>query len=60
MIKIVTFFFEDHNFLPLALYQAKANIYVFRQDYMTDQDYLQRFNNLVYGEKSYNGWLRGQ
>ena len=40
MINIVTFFFEDQNFLPLDLYQAKANIYVFCQDYMTDQDYL--------------------
>jgi hypothetical protein len=27
LIKAITFWFEDQKFLPLALYQAKANLY---------------------------------
>jgi hypothetical protein len=29
LMKTITFCFEDQKFLPLALYQAKSNIYSF-------------------------------
>ena len=57
MIKSITFKFEDQKFLPLALYQAKANLYNLRQGTMTNHDYLQRFNNLVDVASAYNGQL---
>ena len=44
LIKSITFKFEDQKFLPLALYQAKANLYNLRQGTMSNHDYLQRFN----------------
>ena len=55
LIKSITFKFEDQKYLPLALYQAKANIYNLRQLNMTNHEYLQRFNNLVDVATTYNG-----
>ena len=60
VIKTVTFSFEDQNFLPLDLYQSKSNIYVFRQDDMTNKYYLKRFNTLVDITEAYNGYLYDQ
>ena len=60
MIKSITFKFEDQKFLPLALYQAKANLYNMRQGSMSNHDYLQRFNNLVDVATAYNGQLHDQ
>ena len=60
LIKMITFRFEDQNFLPLALYQAKANVYSFRQGNMSNHNYLQRFNNLVDVATTYNGQLHDQ
>jgi Zinc knuckle len=57
LIKSITFKFEDQKFLPLALYQAKANLYNLRQGNMTNHNYLQRFNNLVDVATTYNGQL---
>ena len=48
------------KFLPLALYQAKANLYNLRQGQMSNHDYLQRFNNLVDVAITYNGQLHDQ
>jgi hypothetical protein len=47
LIKSITFRFEDQKFLPLALYQSKANLYSLRQLNIYKQEYLQRFRNLV-------------
>ena len=55
LIKAITFKFEDQKFLPLALYQAKSNLYNLRQGNMSNHDYLQRFNNLVDVATTYNG-----
>ena len=60
LIKSITFKFEDQKFLPLALYQAKANLYNLRQGLMSNHDYLQRFNNLVDVALTYNGQLHDQ
>ena len=60
LIKSITFKFEDQKFLPLALHQAKANVYNLRQGNMTNHDYLQRFNNLVDIATTYNGELHDQ
>jgi hypothetical protein len=57
LIKLITFKFEDQKFLPLALYQAKANLYNLRQGNMTNHGYLQRFNNLIDVATTYNGQL---
>jgi hypothetical protein len=35
LIKTITFKFQDQKFLPLALYQSKANLYALRQSNMT-------------------------
>ena len=60
IIKTVILCFKYQKFLPFDLYQAKSNIYAFHQDYMTNQDYLQWFNNLVGEETEYNGFLYDQ
>jgi hypothetical protein len=60
LIKTITFKFEDQKFLPLALYQSKANLYALRQSNMTNNKYLQRFQNLVDVASAYNGQLYDQ
>ena len=60
LIKSITFKFEDQKFLPLALYQAKANLYNMRQGNLSNHDYLQRFNNLVDVATAYKGQLHDQ
>ena len=60
IIKTVILCFKYQKILPFDLYQAKSNIYAFHQDYMTNQDYLQWFNNLVGEETEYNGFLYDQ
>lgn len=40
LIKSITFKFEDQKFLPLALYQAKANVYNLCQGNLSNHDYL--------------------
>ena len=60
LIKTITFKFEDQKFLPLALYQSKANLYSLRQGNMSNHDYLQRFQNLVDVATAYNGQLYDQ
>ena len=60
LIKTITFRFEDQKFLPLALYQSKANLYSLRQANMTNHEYLQRFQNLVDVATAYNGQLYDQ
>jgi hypothetical protein len=57
LIKTITFRSEDQKFLPLALYQAKANVYNLQQGNMNNHDYLQWFNNLVDVATAYNGQL---
>jgi hypothetical protein len=57
LIKTITFCFEDQKFLPLALYQLKANLYNIRQGTMPNNDYLQGFQNLVDVSSAYNGQL---
>jgi capsular polysaccharide biosynthesis protein len=60
LIKTITFKFEDQKFLPLALYQSKANVCNLRQNDMSNHEYLQRFQNLVDVATSYNGQLHDQ
>ena len=60
MIKTMKLRFEKQNFPPFALYQSKADIHVLHQDDITNQYYLQRFNNLVDLKTAYNRWLYDQ
>jgi hypothetical protein len=60
LIKTITFRFEDHKFLPLALYLSKASLCNLRQGNMANHYYLQRFQNLVDVATSYNGQLHDQ
>jgi hypothetical protein len=60
LIKTITFKLGDQKFLPLALYQSKANLYAHRQSNMTNNEYLQRFQNLVDVASAYNGQLYDQ
>jgi len=57
MIKAITFKLEDQKFLPLALHQAKMNLYAFRQGNMSCHEYLQKFQNLVDVALAYNGQI---
>ena len=57
LIKNIVYWFEDQKFLPLALYNAKANLYALCQGNMTNDDYLKKFNALVNIAKSYDGQL---
>lgn len=47
LIKTIMHCFKDQKFLPLALYNAKLNLYSFCQGNLSNDKYLQRFNNLV-------------
>jgi capsular polysaccharide biosynthesis protein len=60
LIKTITFKFEDQKFLPLALYQSKANVCNLRQNNMSNHEHLQRFQNLVDVATSYDGQLHDQ
>ena len=60
LIKTVVFKFEDQKYLPLALVNAKGNLYSFRQGSLSNDDYLKRFNNLVDIAMSYDGQLYDQ
>ena len=57
LIKNIVYWFEDQKFLPLALYNAKANLYALCQGNMTNDDYLKKFNALVDVAGSYDGQL---
>ena len=57
LIKQISFRFEDQNFLPSDLYQAKATLLTLRQGNMTNHDYLQQFLNIDDMETAYNGQL---
>ena len=48
---------ENQNFLHLDFYQAKFNIYFYRQDDITNKDYLQQLKNLIVVATEYNGCL---
>ena len=60
MIKMISYKFEDQKFLPLALYQAKSNIFNLCQGNMSYHDYLQHFHNLVDVAQAYDGHLYDQ
>ena len=60
IIKTVKFRFKYQKFLSLTLCKSKANIYAFRQDGMTNKDYLQGFNNLVDAATVYTRSLNDQ
>ena len=47
LIKAIIFKFKDQKYLPLALHMAKKNFYSFCQGNMSNQDYLEKFKNLV-------------
>ena len=47
MIKKVVQKFKDQKLVPLAHYNAKADIYAFCQGNLTNDKYLKKFNNLV-------------
>ena len=57
LIKTVIHWFEDQKFLPLALYNAKLNLYAFRQGNLSNDDYLRKFNNLADVATLYDGEL---
>jgi len=54
LIKMVIHQFEDQKFLPLALYNAKLNLYALRQGNLSNDNYLRKFNNLVDVATSYD------
>ena len=56
-IKTIIYKFEDQNYLPLSLHNAKTNFYKFRQGTMTNPDHLDKFMNLTEMAESYEGTL---
>ena len=60
MIKAITYKFEDQKFLPLALLQAKLNLFMLCQGTMPCHDYHHRFRNLVDIALTYNGQIHDQ
>ena len=57
LIQQIVFKFEDQKYLPLALYNAKAHLYSFRQGNLTCDEYLKKFTSLVDIATSYEGQL---
>ena len=60
IIRTITLKFDEQKYLPLALHQAKANIYNIRQGNLYNTDYLEKFNNVVDIATAYNGQLHDQ
>ena len=57
MIKTIVHKFEDQKFTPLAVTNAKLNLYQFRQGNLTCSEYLRKFTNLADISLSYDGTL---
>ena len=55
LIKLIVFKFDDHKFLPVSLHQAKQSFYNLRQVTMSNEEYLEMFNNHVNITTSYAG-----
>ena len=60
IIRTITFKFDEQEYLPLALHQAKANLYNIRQGSLSNAEYLEKFNNVVNIATAYNGKLHDQ
>ena len=60
IIITITFKFDEQKYLPLALHQAKANVYSIRQGSLSNAEYLEKFNNVVNIATAYNGQLHDQ
>ena len=60
IIRTISFKFDEQNYLPLALHQAKANFYNIRQGSLSNAEYLEKSNNVVDIETAYNGKLHDQ
>ena len=59
-IRSVIFKFEDQRYLPLSLHHAKSNFYYFRQNNLSNPEYLEKFTNLVDMAESFDGQLQDQ
>ena len=46
-IKAITYKFEDQRYPVLAIYNAKHQFHTFRQNNLSNADYLEKFLNLV-------------
>ena len=60
IIRTITFKFDEQKYLPLALYQAKANFYNNRQGSLFNAEYSEKFNNIVGIATAYNRQLHDQ
>ena len=54
-IRSVIFKFEDQRHLPLSLHHAKSNFYYFRQNNLSNPEYLEKLTNLVDMAESFHG-----
>ena len=59
-IRSVIFKFEDQCYLPLSIHHAKLNFYCFRQNNLSNPEYLEKFTNLVDMAESFDGQLHDQ
>ena len=59
-IRSVIFKFEDQRYLPLSLHHAKLKFYYFRQNNLSNPEYLEKFTNLVDMAESFDGQLHDQ
>ena len=57
LIQQVVYKFEDQKYLPLALYNAKAHLYSFRQGNLPCDEYMKKFTSLVDIATSYEGQI---
>ena len=57
IIRTITFKFYEKKYLPLALHQAKANFYNIRQGSLSNEEYLEKFNNVFDIVTAYNKQL---
>ena len=59
-IRSVIFKIEDQRYLPLSLHHANSNFYYFRQNNLSNPEYLEKFTNLVDMAESFDGQLHDQ
>ena len=60
IIRNITLKFDEQKYLPLAPHLAKANFYNIRQGSLSNEEYLEKINNVVDIATAYNGQLHDQ
>ena len=54
LIKVLVYKYEEDQYMPLSIFNAKSAFYMFNQGNMALSDYREKYNNLIQVLVSYN------